>query len=554
MTTIRPAWAPRQRPQPPPSSAATDAPGGCVRVNASWASHVLGVLEVLADPRAWAGDDEAVYAATQQVESLIDGIVQGECMPSGYLEDTRIVGGVLEQLKDGVWEVVGAVAGPTGPQGPQGAMGPVGPQGPQGDTGAQGPAGATGPTGLRGLPGPTGPNIELQFGGEFLSWRVAGTNNVWQALLHKNAITGPKGEAGPAGVSGKQVYLWADEEGINWRYVGDAGRNQIISITDLMGPQGPKGPQGPQGEQGPPGKTIYVMDTWGEDGAQKACNVASYLTEFFLPGAVAEVAAKYSSGQSAVGALSSLLGIVGVFPPGGVAVPLFGAVSSAASGLITRPSDVAQSQMTPAFWSFVKYALVQVIPESGVVDRDVSISMAEVVANVPVGPAARSMISDIIRALSDESLARISQYGSLYEGDCGLLDEEWEYTFDFSQNDGGWYTAGFGDPPVNQAGFRDGLGWHSENGRLVIAHSTPVMLTSLTLHIAGDEYLQFGVAITASEIYTGDSDVAFHSGGSGAHDVPFERSAAGICIDLTPEGDLALTSLTLRGVEPNPYL
>lgn len=554
MTTIRPSWSPRQHPLPAPPSGATSAPGGCVRVNAAWASHVLGVLEVLADPRAWSGTDEAVYDATQQVELLLDQIAQGDCMPGTGLQGVRQTqdGGTLQYTFDGeVWydfaDLTG-LEGPAGPQGPQGtpgAMGPVGPTGPQGVQGLRG---------LTGLTGATGPNIELQFGGEYVSWRVAGTNNVWQALIHKNAITGPKGEAGPAGVSGKQVYLWADEEGINWRYVGDTGRNQLISIAELMGPQGPKGQQGPQGEQGPPGKTIYVMDTWGEDGTQKACNVASYLAEYYLPGVLNQVINNSNSSLSVGSALAALLGVAVGFVAGGPAGAVFGGATGAGIGFMSADNSDASAELTPQFWERVKYALLPRIPETGILDITMLPDMSASVSGITGAPNASALVSEVIAALGLDALVGISQYGSIYEGDCGLQAESWEHTFNFLDDESGFILADLGFGFYSGTWF-NGLGWISVNGRLAVAHLAPASLTDLTLHIAGDEHVSFGLEIRSAESCDGCPGVAFHTSGSGTHDVAFEGAAAGILIDLTPtDGDLALTSLTLRGVGPNPYL
>ena len=311
-------------------------------------------------------------------------------------------------------------------------------KGDQGQPGVQGPMGFPGPKGDQGDPGLPGP-----------------------AGVGVTGPPGPQGAVGPAGPHGLQ---------------GAAGP---------AGPMGPTGPKGPEGPPGPPGKTIVVSDTYGEDGAQKACNVASYLAEFFLPEAAEAVLAANNTGASIGEAVGIGLAVAATFFTGGLALPFLSLATAGGLLLFTQSQAVVQAELTPTFWQFVHYGLMQVMPETGIVERDLLPVMAEAVREIPGAPNAGPFLSTLITNLSDNALERISLYGSVWPGDCGLLNQEWEHTFDFTQGDHGFYRPGFGDPPTNQAGFRDGFGWNTENGLLVIAHSAAVHLHEVTFMLAG---------------------------------------------------------------------
>src|SRR5690606_9263734 len=103
---------PRPDPISPPSTAWFEEPCRCIVLNAEWASHLLGVLDRLTEPDAWAGTDEQITAARQAIEEI------------------------AAQLS-----IPCDITGPPGPQGEQGPPGPQGEQGPPGPQGEQGPPG-----------------------------------------------------------------------------------------------------------------------------------------------------------------------------------------------------------------------------------------------------------------------------------------------------------------------------------------------------------------------------------------------------------------------------
>lgn len=77
------AFAPRRTPLEAPGTGIFDDPTLCVQVNTAWYAHILGVLEVLAAPDAWDGDEAQIFAAQQQIETLLNAIDTQPCEEPG---------------------------------------------------------------------------------------------------------------------------------------------------------------------------------------------------------------------------------------------------------------------------------------------------------------------------------------------------------------------------------------------------------------------------------------------------------------------------------------
>ena len=109
-----------------------------------------------------------------------------------------------------MYDIKGAIPGPTGPAGPTGPTGLTGEQGPQGNPGVKGEKGEQGLTGGDGVQGVKGDTGD----------------------------TGPIGLTGAAGPTGPK---------------GDTGAGGFPGNPGPQGETGPAGPQGNQGEKGEPG-------------------------------------------------------------------------------------------------------------------------------------------------------------------------------------------------------------------------------------------------------------------------------------------------------------
>lgn len=143
-------FAPRMSPRPAPPVGIFDEPQVCVRLNRAWASHVVGVLDVLDQDDAWLGNADEVFRARQEIARLLAALDAGNCGESGQtlaaqFRFTSSCG--LEYSYDGqAWTPVAGwatfapdcFAGPPGPPGLPGSPGQPGEPGPPGPPGAPG--------------------------------------------------------------------------------------------------------------------------------------------------------------------------------------------------------------------------------------------------------------------------------------------------------------------------------------------------------------------------------------------------------------------------------
>ena len=72
-------YAPRIKPSAIPEPGIFDDPVRCLKVNAVWASHVIGVLQALDQPDTWVGDDDQIFDARQQIRELIESFKSENC-------------------------------------------------------------------------------------------------------------------------------------------------------------------------------------------------------------------------------------------------------------------------------------------------------------------------------------------------------------------------------------------------------------------------------------------------------------------------------------------
>jgi len=97
-------YAPRPDPLPVPTPAWNDEPLMCLKVNDEWVSHIIGVLIALDQSDAWIGDEDAVFAARQQVNEIILAFMEdcdpmSNCCPEPLQRVTE--DGVLQVSYDG---------------------------------------------------------------------------------------------------------------------------------------------------------------------------------------------------------------------------------------------------------------------------------------------------------------------------------------------------------------------------------------------------------------------------------------------------------------------
>ena len=85
---------------------------------------------------------------------------------------------------------------------------------------------------LPAIPPVDGKSVELRVSGDFIQWRLAGTENGWTNLIALSALTGPQGPIGPSTiwrVNGDQLQ-YAPEGTEDWQ--------DVIPLADITGPEG----------------------------------------------------------------------------------------------------------------------------------------------------------------------------------------------------------------------------------------------------------------------------------------------------------------------------
>lgn len=144
--------------------------------------------------------------------------------------------------------------------------------------GKQGPEGPQGPIGIQGPRGAVGKSVELRQYNGVVQWSYKGEDS-WSDLISVSELSGPEGPQGPIGergeqgLPGKEIELRSNGYYVQWRYSGDETWNNLVYIEELRGPKGDRGDTGEQGLQGIQGEQgiqgpIGLTGPQGEQGIQ----------------------------------------------------------------------------------------------------------------------------------------------------------------------------------------------------------------------------------------------------------------------------------------------
>lgn len=106
-----PYYNPRKYPLVIPAARWDDGPCWCLYVNDEWASHVLGILDLLDQPDTWQGDEAEIFAARRQVNEMITCFMESSmgcgCNEPKVITNTRFLAdGTMQVSYDGgmTWE------------------------------------------------------------------------------------------------------------------------------------------------------------------------------------------------------------------------------------------------------------------------------------------------------------------------------------------------------------------------------------------------------------------------------------------------------------------
>lgn len=174
--------------------------------------------------------------------------------------------------------------------------------------------------------------------------------------------------------------------------------------------------------------------TLGTNGTLKRCNVAALLTEITFPNAMDRVLSLRDNVSSIGSLISGLVSVAAsffaLFPvTEPVVIPLLGGttVTATATTLLILDTGATRNEIDNAYWLAVKQQFFCVIPDDGILTRQILNSMANSLNNIPNKPLANELLAALIRGFSDTAAQYASAIGAAYSGnnegcdDCSAL-------------------------------------------------------------------------------------------------------------------------------------
>ena len=373
---------------------------------------------------------------------------------------------------------------------------------------------------------------------------------------------------------------YSNDDGTTWLAVSGWDTNALDCFQGEKGDPGdpgdpgPMGLQGPTGPEGPPGPAGVcdcedtVTETPGEDGPAKACNLATYLSEFALPDLVNETLSIREQHATLYGILGGLIALVAAPFTGGTSaagyIAFGGGVVGLAGALQTiNPAD-CRSEADNAYWQEVKCRLYCELPEDSVIDRNLLSNIVSIINGIPNKPNINGLLAEIIPAVHDDAIRVWSLMGSNYNGDCSNCPScgGWCYNYDMTLQDHGW--IGRVADGVTQGIYVSNVGWQaaprSGNYRLYLRREfpTPAHVTSVKWRLENADY--FGNNNTLYiESDDGREEVFRDNLLSGDHTYQWTGDKTGvtlielIIVCTATDDDLTLTGVIAEGPDgPNP--
>lgn len=337
----------------------------------------------------------------------------------------------------------------------------------------------------------------------------------------------------------------------------------------FTGPQGDKGDKGDTGDTGPTGPTgppggASTGDPPVQEGtttAQKACNIAAFLSDQAIKAAVSNVV---TSINATANYYNAVVGVVDLFAPLApeLALILTGGslLVNAITSFTTAPFEAALADDT--LWHRVECAIYLAIVADGyVTEGNFDALVAAVRAVTYTDADVIDTIGDYLDGLGWAGVAQLQQTGGYWEGDCSGCGS-WCYTFDFTTALAPWelhYTPGADGHWVSGTGVvgdHDGLLGEAD----IDLSFTATQIDSIAVHF--DRSLSDATNDSFIEMRLGGSTVAHQSGYGGVGtDQGYLYTGPGGLLDFiwirltqTYAADQPIiTSVVLRGPGENPF-
>ena len=364
--------------------------------------------------------------------------------------------------------------------------------------------------------------------------------------------TGATGEPGTTGSTGE---------------IGPTGATGSTGETGSTGATGEAGPTGATGEAGSSPLGGTAPNPQGVTSGQNACNIAGYLTDLVIKGAINQAQTSAAADATLIDAGTLIIDAI----PG---VDLFGLAVTAAGQLYLAVqagtlSDYTDAVADATLWSDIQCAIYNAISSDGQVTDG---NFAAVVAAVRAVPYTHSgvitAIADYLEHMGAAAAESAQLLGGLYVGDCSACS--WTKTFDFLSSDGGWHAfyAGHAEWVVG-VGWKSLGTWYIDPGRTETDLTIAIDLVSTVITHA--EVAGYAGSTTASgddRKIENQAEVWFYYPTDPTHtfypDGPVDASGDGSWTSTRviavlsyrnnlPNSENTISSITLSGNGVNPF-
>jgi hypothetical protein len=275
--------------------------------------------------------------------------------------------------------------------------------------------------------------------------------------------------SGDGGTTWTDVSDWST--GAAGCFTGAIGATGATGETGPTGATGEAGPTGATGEAGPTGATGEAGSSplggtapnpQGVTSGQNACNIAGYLTDLVIKGAINQAQISAAADATLIDAGTLIIDAI----PG---VDLFGLAVTAVGQLYLAVqagtlSDYTDAVADATLWSDIQCAIYNAISSDGqVTDGNFAAVVAAVRAVSYTHSGVITAIADYLDHMGAAAAESAQLLGGLYVADCTAC---MSWCYEFSDAKGNFQGIVWTNPPVDGVGqdravYVPGTGWRS---------------------------------------------------------------------------------------------
>jgi hypothetical protein len=341
--------------------------------------------------------------------------------------------------------------------------------------------------------------------------------------------TGAAGETGATGATGAAGETGATGAAGETGATGAAGD---IGATGATGATGPTGATGATGATGSPGfgSPGTVPNPQAVTSVQNACNIAGYLTDLVVKGAINQAVSSVTADQNLVTAGMLIIGVIPGLDLFGLAIDAVGGMYLAVqAGTLTDYSDATADT---TLWSDIQCAIYSAIKGDGQVTDGNFAAMVTAVRAVSYAHAGViTTIGDYLEHMGATAVEAAQMAGGLYVGDCSTCT--WCHWFNFRVEDGS-FTAVVDVHSETLGNYVPGTGW-------VSAESAYYGVEWVALTRAFD--FMYCTSIRVAGIWANADTGGDPDGGQ-----TYDQDGTGYCVRGTGAGAFDITSTFLHSI------